>query len=214
MSEADTLRLHAVCLDAYGTIVRIGDRRGPYRSLFRLLGVDPRPAARLAMTSDLGLGELARVLSPGQDADLSEVARDLEAELASVTLFEDVNDALFRLLGLGLKLWVASNLAPPYATPLRSLLAGLVDGFCFSFEVGAIKPEPAFFGELCSRVGCRPDLAVMAGDSVRSDVNGAKSFGMRAVHLARDQAAARPGSVRSLGELADLIEREPGGSWP
>jgi hypothetical protein len=31
---------------------------------------------------------------------------------------------------------------------------------------------------------------------------------MRAVHLARDQAAARPGGVCSLSELADLLERD------
>lgn len=200
--------IHAVCLDAYGTLVRIGDRRDPYRSLFRLLGVDPRPAARLAMTADLGLEELAQILAPGQDADLSDVVGDLGAEVASVTLFDDVPGALSRLRCLGLKLWVASNLAPPYAVPLRSLLAGLVDGFCLSFEVGAVKPEPAFFGGLCARAGCPPALAVMAGDSVRSDVEGAKAFGMRAVHLARDQANARAGSVGSLMELAGLIERD------
>jgi FMN phosphatase YigB (HAD superfamily) len=205
----DTPPLHAVCLDAYGTLVRIHDRRAPYPLLFRLLGVDPRPAARLAMTCDLRVEALARVLAPGHDAEVAVVLEDLQAEVASVTLFEDVADALSRIRRLGLKVWVASNLAPPYATPLRSLLAGLVDGFCLSFEVGAVKPEPAFFEELCSRAGCLPALAVMAGDRVRSDVEGARAFGMRAVHLARDPAAVRPGSVRSLAELADLLERDP-----
>jgi FMN phosphatase YigB (HAD superfamily) len=205
-------QLHAVCLDAYGTLVRIRDQRAPYRSLFRLLGVDPRPATRMAMTTALGLRELADVLAPGHDADLSEVASDLEAEVASVTLFEDVAGSLARLRRLGLKLWVASNLAPPYAVPLRSLLAGLVDGLCLSFEVGAVKPEPAFFQRLCSGIGCPPGLALMVGDGVRSDVEGARAFGMRAVHLAREPAAARPDSVRSLAEMADVIERNA--DWP
>jgi phosphoglycolate phosphatase-like HAD superfamily hydrolase len=206
-----TLPLKAVCLDAYGTLCGIGDRRDPYRSLFRLLGVDPRPAARLAMTCGLGLGGLAAVLAPGRDADLSAVAGDLEAEVASVRLFADAADALGRLRGLGLRLWVASNLAPPYAVPVRSLLAGLVDGFCLSCEVGAVKPEAAFFAELCSRAGCPPGQALMAGDSLRSDVGGARAFGMRAVHLAREAADAGPGSVRSLAELAGLLERAAAG---
>ena len=123
------------------------------------------------------------------------------------------DDSSVRFRGFGLKLWVASNLAPPYAVPLRSQLAGLVDGFCLSFEVGAVKPEVAYFGELCSQAGCTPVLAVMVGDSVRSDVEGAKASGMRAVHLGRDSAAARPGGVRSLAELADMIERG-NRSWP
>jgi FMN phosphatase YigB (HAD superfamily) len=49
---------------------------------------------------------------------------------------------------------------------------------------------------------------VVAGDSVRSDVEGARAFGMRAADLARDPAAAQPGSVRPLAELAKLLERD------
>jgi FMN phosphatase YigB (HAD superfamily) len=176
-------------------------------SLFRLLGVEPRAAARLAMTSGLGLEELAQVLSPHHEADLSEIVANLRAEVASVTLFDDVADSLARLRRLGLKLWVASNLAPLYAVPLRTMLGDLVDGFCFSFEAGSIKPESEFFGRLCSVVRCAAALALMAGDSLRSDVEGARAAGMQAVHLARDSSNASPSSVRSLGELAGLIER-------
>jgi FMN phosphatase YigB (HAD superfamily) len=204
--ERDFTALRAVCLDAYGTLCRIGQRRDPYLALFRLLGVDPRQAARLAMTTDLGLEDLARLLSPEHDAGLALLARELDAEVGSVVLFEDVAASLGRLRRLGLGLWVASNLAPPYAVPLRATLGGLVDGFCFSFEVGAIKPEPAFFGRLCSGLGCAPGQALMVGDSIRSDVEGARAFGMKAVHLARDTGHARPGSVRSLAELADRLE--------
>src|SRR5262245_14013548 len=103
--------IRAVCLDAYGTLCRISDRRDPYRSLFALLGIDPRSAARLAMTTGLGIEDLARLLAPDHDADLSAIVADLEAEVASVTLFDDAADALSRLRRLGLKLWVASNLA-------------------------------------------------------------------------------------------------------
>src|SRR4051812_32228907 len=60
--------LQALCLDAYGTLCRIGDRREPYRSLFRLLGVDPRPVARLATRANGDLKERASVLAPGRDA--------------------------------------------------------------------------------------------------------------------------------------------------
>jgi HAD superfamily hydrolase (TIGR01549 family) len=210
----DKAGIQAVGLDAYGTLCRIGDRRDPYRSLFQILGVDPLPAARLAMTTGLDIAELARILAPGENPDLSRIMSDLEAEVASVMLFEDTADALARLRRVGLKLWVASNLAPPYAAPLRSSLAGLVDGFYLSFEVGAVKPERTFFSRLCSDIGCPPGVVVMAGDSIRSDVEGARGAGLRAVHLARGAVNAWQGSVRSLAELADLLERglpAPGG---
>ena len=202
----DAPLLHAVCFDAYGTLCRIGDRRDPYRTLFRMLGVEPRPAARLAMTSDLALVDFVRLLVPGHDVDLGGVISDLEAEVRSVSLFEDAADCLDRLHRRGLKLWVASNLTPPYAVPLRAALRSLVDGFCFSCEVGAVKPEPVFFERLCSHVGCRPGLALMVGDSPRSDVEGARAAGMGAVHLARDARTDRPDTVRSLAELALLLE--------
>src|SRR5262245_51212748 len=115
----------AVCFDAYGTLCRIEHRRDPYRALFQTLGVAPRVAAHLAMTSPQGLEELARTLAPDAPCDPVSFLRDLEAEVNSITLFEDVTAALDRLKRLGLKLWVASNLAPPYATPLREALDGL-----------------------------------------------------------------------------------------
>jgi FMN phosphatase YigB (HAD superfamily) len=159
------------------------------------------------MTHCLELEELARALAPGFCGDLTATAASLEAEIRSVTLFGDAEDCLGRLRRLGLKLWVASNLAPPYAVPLRSALAGLVDGFCFSFEAGSVKPESAFFERLCSSLGCRPGLALMVGDSLRSDVEGARAFGMRSLHLARGPRAVRPDGVRSLAELAEWLER-------
>jgi FMN phosphatase YigB (HAD superfamily) len=158
------------------------------------------------MTTGLSLEELAQVLAPGRAPDLSVVARDLEAEVTSVTLFEEAAASLGRLRAMGLKLWVASNLAPPYAVPLRSALAGLVDGFCLSFEIGAVKPEQAFFARLCSDIGYRPGGVLMIGDSIRSDMDGALAFGMQAIHLAREPATARPGSIGSLVELADQLK--------
>jgi len=197
--------LVAVCFDAYGTLCRIGDRRDPYRALFHYLGVDPRPAARVAMTRDLGLADLAEEFAPGHGIDLDDVARDLDAEVASITRFDDASPTLDRLCESGLRLWVASNLAAPYAPPLRTLLAGLVHGFCFSFEVGHVKPEPAFFHRLCAEIGCDPAEAVMIGDSRRSDVDGARAVGMRAVHLDRAAEGARGDRISSLAALPRLL---------
>jgi putative hydrolase of the HAD superfamily len=90
---------------------------------------------------------------------------------------------------------------------LRASLGSSVDGFCFSFEVGVVKPESAFFARLCREVGCEPGLALMVGDSFRSDIQGARASGMQAIHLNRGLVDVSPGSVRSLAELADRLER-------
>jgi FMN phosphatase YigB (HAD superfamily) len=202
--------LSAVCFDAYGTLCRVCDRRQPYLALFQQLGVNTGLAARVAMTSDVDLYGLARLLAPGSDVGPGPIVDELEAELRSFALFEEVPDCLLRLRRQGLRLWVASNLAPPYAAPLRAALAGLVDGFCLSFEVGAVKPEPAFFARLCALVGSSPERVLMVGDSVRSDVEGARACGMLAVHLVRGRGRVPPGAIASLSELTTGLEGRSG----
>jgi FMN phosphatase YigB (HAD superfamily) len=199
MGAVDTIQ--AVCFDAYGTLCRIRELRQPYRRLFERLGLDARAAARTAMTTSGGLEQLAAGLAPGTAPPTAGLLEDLAAELASVELFEEVPAALAGLAGCGLKVWVASNLAPPYADPLRRLLAGLADGFSLSFEVGAVKPEPAVFAHVCAGLGLPASRVLMVGDSARADVEGARSFGMRAVRLVRGEPSAWPERIGSVGEL-------------
>jgi FMN phosphatase YigB (HAD superfamily) len=172
-----------------------------------LLEIDARHGGHLAMSCNLDLEELSHAIAPGCQIDLGGITRNVEAEVASVVLFEDVADALTRFRQLGLKVWLASNLAKPYAAPVRTLLAGLVDGFCLSFEVGSVKPEPAFYRKLTSGVTCRPEEALMTGDTLRTDVRGARAFGLQTVHINRKRTATMSGSIRSLRELADWLEQ-------
>lgn len=68
------------------------------------------------------------------------------------------------------------------------------------------KPEPPLFRIALQRLGLRPADAAMVGDSVTSDVAGARAVGMRAVLYAPDGAAPEAADVvvRSFAELAEL----------
>jgi HAD superfamily hydrolase (TIGR01450 family) len=72
------------------------------------------------------------------------------------------------------------------------------------------KPEPPLFRMALRRLGVAPHQAAMVGDSVSSDIAGARAVGMRTVLYAPD--GAPPGSadvvVRSFAELARLIGLE------
>jgi len=105
----------------------------------------------------------------------------------------------------GIKRWVVSNLAPPYAEPVRRLLAGMVNGFSFSFELGAIKPEPAIFAHACASLQRPAPQIMMVGDTVRADVEGARAFGMQAVTLVRGGCTKWPDCIESLQELASRL---------
>ena len=69
------------------------------------------------------------------------------------------------------------------------------------------KPEPPLFRMALERLGLRPDEAAMVGDSVPSDIRGARRVGMRAVLYAPDGPAEVPEAevtIRSFAELARL----------
>lgn len=58
----------------------------------------------------------------------------------------------------------------------------LFDGVWESPELGGLKPCPEVFSEVCRRLGCAPEEAVMIGDRVDTD-GGATKIGMQFIHL-------------------------------
>jgi FMN phosphatase YigB (HAD superfamily) len=53
---------------------------------------------------------------------------------------------------------------------------GSVDDFVLSFEVGAVKPDPAIFQAALDRLGVPADRTLMVGDSDEAD-GGARALG-------------------------------------
>lgn len=110
----------------------------------------------------------------------SEQAESLYARLIDPSEWEpypDAEAAFKGLSGKGVKVGVLSNIAfdirPAFAA---HGLADYVDEFVLSFEVGAIKPDPAIFSTLLERLGVAPENALMVGDSAEAD-GGATALG-------------------------------------
>ena len=73
-------------------------------------------------------------------------------------------------------------------------LAGYVDTFVSSADVGLAKPNPAPYLRALEDIGVEPHDALFVGDSPVTDIPGAKNAGMRAVLLQRsDRASDRAG---------------------
>jgi len=75
-----------------------------------------------------------------------------------------------------------------------------------------MKPHPSIFSSALQLLGVAPSDAVMVGDSVRQDIEGALNVGMRAILLNRGDHAApavvgdqRVPVIRSLRELPNLV---------
>jgi HAD superfamily hydrolase (TIGR01509 family) len=186
--------LAAICFDAFGTLVRYGERLAPYRHL--LANPSQKGQRRLPfLTCDKPVAEFAQELGRGHLLPL--IQTELMRELAGLTLFDDVPPVLAQARESGLKLAVCSNLAAEYGPAVRALLPEM--DAVFSYEVGVAKPNPMIYQEVCERLGCQKSSVLFIGDSLRCDVRGPLAFGMQARHL------NRPAGVGLAGLLAEVL---------
>ena len=150
-----------------------------------------------------------------EDEALARLARDTwrRHQPIALSLYADARDLFTRLARTRLRLALITNAASDSA---REAVAALgieerVSTVVVSGELGVAKPDAAIFAAAAQSVGVDPGDAWHVGDSLRTDVAGAKAAGLGAVWLNRDglaRTAADPKpdhEIRSLSELAWLL---------
>jgi putative hydrolase of the HAD superfamily len=126
-------------------------------------------------------------------------------------LFEDALPVLDELRSAGLGIGLVSN-------GIRDLTEFVahhrlaVDAIVDSRTHGRVKPHPTIFQVALERLAVEPAGAVMVGDSLEEDVEGARALGMRAILIDRDDR--HPDVEERLADLyglpAALGLRRPG----
>jgi putative hydrolase of the HAD superfamily len=158
-------------------------------------------------------------------------AREIYAEWASnhhFDLYDDVPSTLEELVAAGIRVGVISNSHRRLESFLSHFeLERVISAAVSSAEHGLMKPHPSIFHAALQRLNTTPAAAVMVGDHVGHDVEGALRAGLRAVLLNRGQhrhpreeelAAIGVPTIRSLNELPvslswiDSYVGEPKGS--
>ncbi len=111
----------------------------------------------------------------------------------------------------GLTLGIISNTGRTPGAILRKVLAthGLLEKFAvltFSDEALVRKPDARIFHRTLEALGSDPSRAVHVGDDAEADVRGAKSAGMRAIHLSKNGGSScADATIRSLFELPSAL---------
>jgi HAD superfamily hydrolase (TIGR01509 family) len=158
-------------------------------------GRDLSMEAHRRVWTDL-FGQLDRVV-PGLSRALYEQVMDPRSWVP----FADTRATLEAVRRRGLKVGVVSNvpadLRPVFA---KHGLAGLVDSYTHSFEVGAEKPDPAIFLTAAKSLGVRPSETLMVGDHEVD--RGAERAGMRVFILPTEF----DGDVRGLDRMSELLQ--------
>jgi FMN phosphatase YigB (HAD superfamily) len=199
-------QIKAVIFDVYGTLCEIRDKRRPFK---KLLVDHPRrnELAELVMTKPIGLYELANSALPSFKLnDLGSLEKDLYEELLSVELYPEVADVLHTLKRNGFQIAIASNLALPYAVPIRHLLPFEINTYAWSFEVGCIKPNPGIYQWVGTQLGRAPYEMLMVGDTYSCDYEGALQCGLKALHLERNKPTEDGQSINNLWEIVRRLE--------
>ena len=198
--------LRAVVFDVDFTLARPGPDLGPggYRQLGLRYGLDLDPAryddARIAAFAEvkrhpeLDHDEEIWVLfteriiqGMGGVGDTYGAACEMErrwSESAHFELYDDALPVLDVLRGHGLKIGLLSN----SSRDLDEFVAHhriAADAVLTSHVHGKTKPHRTIFRAMLERLAVAPADAVMVGDTVEDDIDGALAIGMRAVLVDR-----------------------------
>jgi putative hydrolase of the HAD superfamily len=220
--------LRAVLFDVDFTLARPGPELGPegYVRAGARHGLTLEPA-RYEAARDAALVDLRRhpelehddeiwfrfteriVRGMGGDADSAyacavEITRGWERH-ENFELYDDVPDALAALRSAGLRIGLVSNSARDVREFARH--HGLdVDAGISSFHHGHTKPHASIFRAVLELLGVEPAEAVMVGDTIADDIEGALALGMRAILVDREgrREDFEP-RIESLSELHALL---------
>jgi putative hydrolase of the HAD superfamily len=150
----------------------------------------------------------------GTGSRVDECSREIYVQWAACQHFEmydDVPAVLRQLAESGLRIGLISN-THRCLTSFQSHfeLQGLISATVSSSDHGLMKPHPSIFSAALRLLDVTAAEAVMVGDSVRQDVEGALGVGMRAILLNRSDTPAAPcirgvPVIRSLRELPALL---------
>ena len=202
------MALRAVLFDVDFTIAKPGPDLGPegYRQLGERFGLDLDPE-RYAEARAHAVGTVERHPELDHDEEVwvlfteqiirgmggnTDRAYECAVEMTrawehahNFEIFEDVLPTLAELRAHGLKIGLVSNTG----RNLDEFVAhhGLeVDAAVSSGTHGKTKPHPTIFLSALKRLVVEPADAVMIGDSIEDDVEGAKAVGMRGFLLDRE----------------------------
>ncbi len=149
----------------------------------------------------------------GRGPSVEIAAREIYDEWAAChhfAMYDDVPGVLREIHAAGIKIGLISNSHRCLASfESHFELQGLFAVTLSSVEHGYMKPHRSIFEAALRAVQVKPAEAVMVGDSLTHDVDGARRLGMRGVLVARSgsPAAAPPDVpvIQSLRELPPLL---------
>lgn len=191
--------MRAVLLDLYDTIAWT-ELLDPPDRLNEHLGVSRRDLHRAydltrigrgtglfgSAEGDMGALMVALGIQPDPARARELTRRHLELLPGRTHLYEDTLPVLRELRARGSRIAVISNCDHATRPVIDAMgLESEVDALLLSFEVGALKPDPAIFRMALRRLDAEPEQAIFVDDQ-RNYLDGAAQLGMKTFAIVRD----------------------------
>jgi HAD superfamily hydrolase (TIGR01509 family) len=183
------MKWEAVIFDVFGTLIPISGARSPYRPLMKWMqesGRRPQPDdATILLSKNFELRDIGSIfgISPPHELVI-RCENELKLELLSMHLYADVERTLYLLKQSGVRIGLCSNLATGYGSRVLQLLPNL-DAYIFSYQIGAVKPDPIIYKQALKQLGCSAQSVLFIGDSLIADINGPQACGIATRFLDR-----------------------------
>ncbi len=226
--------IRAVFFDWDGTLVR-GRRESPPETAATLAAYAKRNLNDAHTAADFERALMAssveprgdKAVAPGIGAILAATfawlgiavsARDIEAcsrlvfraETDHLRLYEDAEPLLLALQRRGYRMGVVSNAVFPGEFMARKAnelgIGRLIHTVVSSADVGVKKPAPGIFERALKSAGVGHHEALFVGDTVETDVHGARGAGMRAVLVERTLRSHHASGYLVVERLSELNE--------
>lgn len=162
--------------------------------------------------------EAWRLALADQGIDDARLAQELAERFAAERrerheIFVEVPSTLSRLVESHSMALVTNGAACLQREKLAaSGLSEYFEAVVVSADLGVAKPDPSVFEHALAELDVRSDLAVMVGDSISKDMDGALAAGLSAVWVNRSGSSAATArddlvEISTLGDLPDLLDR-------
>ena len=125
-------------------------------------------------------------------------------------LYDDTLDVLTALQRMGYRMAIVSNGVYQQKNAAMMGIEKYFDTIIGSWHVGYMKPDPEIFNMALRQLGASPERALMVGDTWDADVAGARSAGIRALHLKRDDPVDESrDEISTLHGVIDFLKHQP-----
>ncbi|MEM2307138.1 MAG: HAD family hydrolase, partial [Candidatus Bathyarchaeia archaeon] len=141
---------------------------------------------------------------------LARVLVDEWWDNAGLEPYDDAEEALLGLRGLGLKIGIVTN---AFIKDIEEILARVSLPRVFDIlvgidSVGRAKPDPEVFRYAIKLLRIQPNEAVFIGDSLERDYFGALNAGLRAILIDRENSVrgdiVKISNLREIPKILDL----------